>query len=39
VVAAVAILALMLWLMVPVLRWRTTLYELTTRRLRMRTAS
>jgi uncharacterized membrane protein YdbT with pleckstrin-like domain len=36
VVAAVAILALMLWLMVPVLRWRTTLYELTTRRLRMR---
>ena len=36
VVAAVAILALMLWLMVPVLRWRTTMYELTTRRLRMR---
>ena len=36
VVAAVAILAVMLWLMVPVLRWRTTLYELTTRRLRMR---
>ena len=36
VVAAVAILALMLWLMVPVLRWRTTTYELTTRRLRMR---
>jgi len=36
VAAAVAILALMLWLMVPVLRWRTTLYELTTRRLRMR---
>jgi membrane protein YdbS with pleckstrin-like domain len=35
-VAAVAILALMLWLMVPVLRWRTTTYELTTRRLRMR---
>lgn len=35
-VAAVAILALMLWLMVPVLRWRTTMYELTTRRLRMR---
>jgi uncharacterized membrane protein YdbT with pleckstrin-like domain len=26
----------MLWLMVPVLRWRTTTYELTTRRLRMR---
>src|SRR6202044_2706768 len=36
VVAVVAILALMLWLMVPVLRWRTTTYELTTRRLRMR---
>ncbi len=35
--AALAILALMLWLMVPVLRWRTTTYELTTRRLRMRT--
>jgi membrane protein YdbS with pleckstrin-like domain len=26
----------MLWLMVPVLRWRTTTYELTSRRLRMR---
>ena len=36
VVAAIAILALMLWLMVPVLRWRTMTYELTTRRLRMR---
>jgi uncharacterized membrane protein YdbT with pleckstrin-like domain len=36
VVGAVAILAVMLWLMVPVLRWRTTTYELTTRRLRMR---
>ncbi len=36
-VAAVAILALMLWLTVPVLRWRTTMYELTTRRLRVRT--
>jgi membrane protein YdbS with pleckstrin-like domain len=36
VLAAIAILALMLWLMVPVLRWRTTTYELTTRRLRMR---
>jgi uncharacterized membrane protein YdbT with pleckstrin-like domain len=34
---AVAILALMLWMMVPVLRWRTTSYELTSRRLRMRT--
>ena len=36
VVAVIAILALMLWLMVPVLRWRTTTYELTTRRLRVR---
>ena len=36
VVAAVAILALMLWLMVPVLRWRTTTYELTSRRMRVR---
>src|SRR4029077_18288841 len=33
VVAAVAILAVMLWLIVPVLRWRTTTYELTTRRM------
>jgi uncharacterized membrane protein YdbT with pleckstrin-like domain len=36
VVAGIAILALMLWLMVPVLRWRTTTYELTTRRLKVR---
>ena len=36
VVAAVALLALMVWLMVPVLRWRTTTYELTTRRMRVR---
>jgi len=36
VVGVVAILALMLWLMVPVLRWRTTTYELTTRRMRVR---
>jgi uncharacterized membrane protein YdbT with pleckstrin-like domain len=36
-VGVVAILALMLWLIAPVLRWRTTTYELTTRRLRMRT--
>jgi len=36
VVAAVAILVLMLWLIVPVLRWRLTTYELTTKRLRMR---
>ena len=36
VVGAVAILVLMVWLMVPVLRWRTTTYELTTRRMRVR---
>jgi len=36
VVAAVAILALILWLMIPVLRWRLTTYELTSRRLRIR---
>jgi uncharacterized membrane protein YdbT with pleckstrin-like domain len=34
--AAVALLALMLWLMAPLLRWRTTTYELTNRRLRVR---
>jgi uncharacterized membrane protein YdbT with pleckstrin-like domain len=33
----VAILALMLWLIGPLLRWRTTQYELTNRRLRLRT--
>ena len=32
----VAILALILWLMIPVLRWRLTTYELTSRRLRIR---
>ena len=36
VVAAAALLVLMVWLMVPVLRWRLTTYELTTKRLRMR---
>ena len=35
-VAVAAIAFLMLWLMVPVLRWRTTVFELTNRRLRMR---
>jgi uncharacterized membrane protein YdbT with pleckstrin-like domain len=35
-IAVVAILFVMLWLIVPVLRWRTTTYELTTRRLRTR---
>jgi len=36
VVAAVAVLVLMVWLMIPVLRWRLTTYELTTRRLQIR---
>jgi uncharacterized membrane protein YdbT with pleckstrin-like domain len=36
-IAAAAVLVIMLWLMVPLLRWRTTVYELTTRRLSMRT--
>ena len=35
-VGVVAVLALMIWLTVPVLRWRTTTYELTTKRLRTR---
>lgn len=35
-VAVVAVLFLMAWLIVPVLRWRTTSYELTTKRLRTR---
>ena len=34
--AAVAIVGLMWYLVIPLLRWRTTTYELTTRRLRMR---
>ncbi|MGH3280649.1 MAG: PH domain-containing protein [Trebonia sp.] len=34
--AVVAIVALMWWLMIPVLAWRTTVYELTTVRLRLR---
>ena len=34
--AAVAIALLMWWLMYPFLRWRTTVYELTTRRMRLR---
>jgi uncharacterized membrane protein YdbT with pleckstrin-like domain len=36
VLAGVAVVLLMWWLTVPLLRWRTTTYELTTRRLRMR---
>jgi uncharacterized membrane protein YdbT with pleckstrin-like domain len=35
-VGIVAVLVLMVWLIVPVLRWRTTTYELTTKRLRTR---
>jgi len=35
-VAAVAVVLLMWWLMYPLLRWRTTVYELTTRRMRLR---
>jgi uncharacterized membrane protein YdbT with pleckstrin-like domain len=35
-VGVVALLVLMVWLIVPFLRWRTTTYELTTRRLRTR---
>src|SRR5271155_4183758 len=35
-VGVVAVLFLMVWLIVPVLRWRTTTYELTTKRLRTR---
>jgi uncharacterized membrane protein YdbT with pleckstrin-like domain len=36
VIAAVALVAAVVWTVVPVLRWRTTSYELTTRRLRLR---
>ena len=34
--AVVAIVLLMWWLIIPLLRWRTTVYELTTRRMRLR---
>lgn len=34
--AAVAVIVLTGWLMIPVLAWRATVYELTTRRLRLR---
>jgi uncharacterized membrane protein YdbT with pleckstrin-like domain len=34
--AAVAVVLLMSWLIYPLLRWQTTVYELTTRRLRLR---
>jgi uncharacterized membrane protein YdbT with pleckstrin-like domain len=36
VVLALAVVLLMWWLMLPLLRWRTTTYELTTRRMRIR---
>jgi uncharacterized membrane protein YdbT with pleckstrin-like domain len=36
VLAVLAIVALMWWLMIPILAWRTTVYEVTTRRLRLR---
>ena len=36
VIAVVALVAAVVWFGVPVLRWRATSYELTTRRLRMR---
>jgi membrane protein YdbS with pleckstrin-like domain len=35
-VAAAAVVLAMWWLMIPLLRWRTTRYELTTRRMRLR---
>ena len=36
VIGAVALVAVIIWFIVPLLRWRTTSYELTTRRLRLR---
>jgi uncharacterized membrane protein YdbT with pleckstrin-like domain len=35
-IAGVALLAVLIWCVVPWLRWKTTSYELTTRRLRLR---
>jgi uncharacterized membrane protein YdbT with pleckstrin-like domain len=35
-IGAVAVVMIMIWFVVPLLRWRTTTYELTTRRLRLR---
>ena len=35
-VGVVAVVVLLAWVLVPVLRWRTTTYQLTTRRLRLR---
>lgn len=36
VVVGIAAVAALLWFAIPILRWRTTTYQLTTRRLRMR---
>jgi uncharacterized membrane protein YdbT with pleckstrin-like domain len=36
VLAVVAVVLLMWWLMYPILRWRTTVYELTNKRMRLR---
>jgi uncharacterized membrane protein YdbT with pleckstrin-like domain len=35
-VGAVAVIIALVWVLVPILRWRNTTYELTTRRLRLR---
>ena len=35
-VLAVAVIILLVWVLVPILRWRTTTYELTSHRLRLR---
>jgi uncharacterized membrane protein YdbT with pleckstrin-like domain len=35
-VLAVAVVILLIWVLVPILRWKMTTYELTTRRLRLR---
>ena len=35
-IGALALLAVIIWCVVPLLRWKTTSYELTTRRLRLR---
>ena len=35
-VLAIAVIILLVWVMVPILRWRTTTYELTNHRLRLR---
>lgn len=36
VIAVVAVVAAIIWFLIPLLRWRTTTYELTTHRLRLR---